>query len=327
MSNSVVRGRTAPGARRGFAVGAALALGAATLAAGAVASPAAAHAVGSPEGWASMNGGTTGGAGGATVTVSDADALVEAMESDEPLTIQVAGSIELSGMNDVTSDKTVVGLGSDAEITGGGLNISEAHNVIIQNIAFSEWDDDAVNVQRGSTNVWIDHNSFTNGYDGAIDVKRESDFVTVSWNHIYDHSKSMLLGHDDDHTADQGHLRVTYHHNFFDGSDQRHPRVRFGDPVHVYNNYYRDVSAYGVASTMDAGVLVECNYFKNVEHPTHVGYGDSDPGRLEARDNVLVDSGPLETAGSVADPPYSYTLDDCDSLPGIVSAGAGPGAR
>lgn len=48
----------------------------------------------------------------------------------------------------------------------------------------------------------------------------------------------MLLGHSDDNAEqDTGHLRVTYHHNFFDGSDTRHPRVRFGNPVHVFNAY------------------------------------------------------------------------------------------
>ena len=103
--------------------------------------------------------------------------------------------------------------------------------------------------RRRRTNVWVDHNSFTNGYDGAVDIKRGSDFVTVSWNRIFGHDKSMLLGHTDDNASqDVGHLRVTYHHNWFDGSGTRHPRVRFGNPVHVYNNYYFN-NEYGVAST------------------------------------------------------------------------------
>jgi hypothetical protein len=45
-----------------------------------------------------------------------------------------------------------------------------------------------------------------------------------------------------------------------DGSRQRNPRVRFGEPVHVYNNYYRNNELYGIASTMNGGVLVEGNY-------------------------------------------------------------------
>ncbi|GAB3209426.1 pectate lyase [Marinactinospora thermotolerans DSM 45154] len=278
-----------------------------------------------PTGWASQNGGTTGGAGGTTVRVSDADELTEAMSSDGPLVIEVEGTIDLSGMNDVTSDKTIIGVGSNATITGGGLDVDSAHNVIIRNLHFEDWDDDAINVQDGSTNVWIDHNSFTGGDDGATDVKRESDYVTISWNHYYDHSKTALLGHSDGHTEDIGHLRVTYHHNYFDGTDSRHPRVRFGDQVHVYNNYFRDNSEYGVASTMDAGVIVEANYFENVDNPTHVGYADSDPGRLVERNNIYDNSGAPEAAGSVSPVPYGYTADPAQNIPSLVSQGAGPG--
>ena len=86
-----------------------------------------------------------------------------------------------------------------------------------------------------------------------------------------------------------GHLRVSYHHNWFDGSNQRHPRVRFGNPVHVYNNYYNNVGGYGVASTEGAGVLVEGNYFENTDDPYHLGEGDSGPGTLVARNNTFVE--------------------------------------
>lgn len=273
-----------------------------------------------------MNGGTTGGAGGPTVTVTSGAQLVSEAQAAGPRVIQVSGTVSLSGMNDVGSDKTIVGLGSNATITGGGLDVDEVSNVIIRNLTFRDWDDDAINLQDGSHHVWVDHNTFSNGDDGAIDIKRESDFVTVSWNRIFNHGKSMLLGHSDGHTADIGHLRVTYHHNWFDGSGSRHPRVRFGDPVHVFNNYYLDNSGYGVASTMDAGVLVEGNYFEDVEHPTHVGFGSSDPGDLVERNNVFDNSGaPESTGGGVSPIPYSYTVDDPTRVPAIVRASAGAG--
>ena len=158
---------------------------------------------------------------------------------------------------------------------------------------------------------------------------RQSDFVTVSWN-VFDHTdKSMLLGHSDGFTADAGHLRVTYHHNFFNGSTQRHPRARFGEPVHIFNNYYLGNGLYGIASTENAGVLAEANYFENVESPCYStnGYADSGPGRLVQRDNVFVNSGPCEANGTVADPRtyYSYTVDNPANVPAIVRAGAGAG--
>ncbi|MEV0329026.1 right-handed parallel beta-helix repeat-containing protein [Micromonospora echinospora] len=273
-------------------------------------------------GWATQNGGTTGGAGGQTVTVTSGQALADALESSSPLVIRVQGSLTMPDkMNDVRSNKTVLGVGN--AVVDNGFNVSGAHNVIIRNLTFRGWDDDAINIQ-GSTNVWVDHNTFDGGYDGAVDVKRESDFVTISWNRVMNHTKSMLLGHDDGHTADRGHLRVTYHHNWFDGSKERHPRVRFGDPVHVFNNYYNGAD-YGVASTMGAGVLVEGNYFENVTRPTAVGYADSGPGDLVQRNNHFVNSGTPESAGDVAAIPYPYAVENATGVKASVTAGAGAG--
>ncbi len=274
-----------------------------------------------PVGWAGQNGGTTGGS--EEVSVSNASDFLAAI-GEGGLIVRVSGSIAISGMNDVASDTTVVGA-SGARITGGGLDVSGQSNVIITNLVFDDWDDDAINVQESSQNIWVHHNTFGVGYDGCLDVKRGSDYVTVAWNVFNGHVKNMLLGHSDDNAGqDEGHLRVTYHHNFFNGTDQRNPRVRFGEQVHVFNNYYKDIGDYGIATTMDAGVIVEANYFENTESPTEIGQGDSDPGRLVAMDNVLDNSGEILTAGSVnTDLPYSYSPDPADQIPGIVQGGAG----
>jgi pectate lyase len=276
-------------------------------------------------GWATQNGGTNGGAGGSTVTVTSAAALTDAVGSSSPMIVRVSGTISCSGMLRVRSNKSILGVGSNATIAGCGLNINGDRNVIIRNITFRDWDDDAINVQESATNIWVDHNSFTNGYDGAVDIKRGSDFITVSWNRVVGHDKSMLLGHSDDNASqDVGHLRVSYHHNWFDGSGTRHPRVRFGNPVHVYNNYYFN-NEYGVASTMNGGVLVEGNYFEGVDEPTLVGYADSDPGTLVQRNNVFVGSGTPQSAGGVAGIPYSYSLDPAANVKAMVTSGAGAG--
>ncbi|CAM3303473.1 polysaccharide lyase family 1 protein [Kibdelosporangium persicum] len=276
-------------------------------------------------GWATQGGGTTGGGNASPVTVTSSSALISAMQSSSPAVIRVSGSIAISGMQKVASNKTLIGVGSTAAITGGGLNIANASNVIVRNINFRGWSDDAINVQY-STRVWIDHNQFSNGNDGAVDVKRASDYVTVSWNKFIDHDKTMLLGHSDSNGGeDRGKLRVTYHHNWFAGTNQRHPRVRFGNPVHVYNNYYASIGSYGVASTMEAGVLVEGNYFENTEDPFHRGEGSSPAGSLVARNNHFVNSGSGDAGGSVRSIPYSYTLDSASSVKSSVSSGAGTG--
>src|SRR5919205_151347 len=172
----------------------------------------------SPVGYASMNGGTTGGSGGPTVTVTSASALDSALQSSTRQTVRISGIISITGMHKVASNKTIVGVGSNSGLSGGGLNLSNVSNIIIRNLILRNADDD---------------------------------FITVSWNHFHNHDKTALLGHDDGNGAqDIGHLRVTYHHNWFDGTTQRHPRVRFANPVHVYNNYYNGNGGYGVASTM-----------------------------------------------------------------------------
>jgi pectate lyase len=272
-------------------------------------------------GWATQGGGTTGGGSAAATTATSASALSSALSRSGPAVIRVSGTISCSGMLRVASDKSILG-NAGATIAGCGLNISGARNVIVRNLSFRDWDDDAINVQE-SQRVWVDHNSFTNGYDGAVDIKRASDYVTVSWNRVYGHDKSMLLGHSDDNAAqDTGHLRVTYHHNWFDGSGTRHPRVRFGNPVHVYNNLYNG-NEYGVASTMGAGVLVEGNVFENVDEPTLVGYADSGPGTLVQRNNLFTGSGTPQAAGSVARIPFPYTPEPASTVKASVRAGAG----
>ncbi len=295
------------------------------------------------DGWASVNAwgqnGTTGGAGGPTVTVTSASAFLAEIATPGPRIIRVSGTISLPGpMHDVTSDKTIIGVGTNSGFTGGGLNIglpiddgitsppsNAVKNIIIRNLNFNSWADDAINVQMFSHHVWIVSNRWGTGSDGGVDIKRGSSYVTVSWNHANGTDKNMLLGRDDgDSAQDSGRLKVTYHHNWFDSTNQRNPRVRFGDPVHVYNNYYNDTGNYGVASTVNAGVLVERNYFENVDDPYHLGEGSSSNGRLVAIDNCLVNSGSGETGGSVASIPYAYTPDAACSVKGIVTSGAGP---
>jgi pectate lyase len=276
-------------------------------------------------GWGTQNGGTSGGGGAATTTVTSASALTSALGSSSAAVIRISGTISCSGMLRVRSNKTIIG-NSGATIAGCGLNINGDRNVIIRNITFRGWNDDAINVQESATNIWVDRNTFTGGKDGAVDIKRGSDFITVSWNRVYSHDKSMLLGHSDDNASqDTGHLRVTYHHNWFDASTQRHPRVRFGNPVHVYNNYYYRNSGYGVASTEGAGVLVENNSFEGVSDPFHLGEGDSGPGTLVARGNLLSGSGSGQTGGSVRAIPYAYQLDAASNVKSIVTANAGAG--
>ena len=212
-------------------------------------------------------------------------------------------------------------------------------NVIIQNMNIRGVPgNDAIQIENAS-NIWIDHNTMSSTieddvdfYDGMIDITHAGDLVTVSWNIVRDHWKTSLVGHSDSNASeDVGHLRVTYHHNWFDRTFERSPRVRFGETVHVFNNYYTNINhntdSYAIASVMNAGVLVEGNVFENVQQAcwSASGYADSDPGRLVARDNSLTNSGPCETNGTVAAVPYSYSAESSGTVKSTVTAGAGAG--
>jgi pectate lyase len=292
-------------------------------------------------GWATQGGGTTGGAGGPTVTVSSLADLTAAVSSTTAQTVRVSGTFSCSADVRVAANKTILGVGSGSGLNGCGLNIRDVSNVIVRNMRISNvqagnGNGDAIHIDH-ATRLWIDHNdlssnttSGTDFYDGLVDITHAADFVTVSWNRLHDHIKCSLVGHSDSNASeDTGHLRVTYHHNMFSNCAQRNPRVRFGNPVHVFNNYYVNTVtfdySYSIATTEGAGVLVEGNFFENITDPTHVGEGDSDPGSLVARNNVFVNSGTPQTAGSVASIPYSYTVDTPSDVKSIVTAGAGTG--
>ena len=243
------------------------------------------------------------------------------MASTGPKIIQVSGTDRLPGpMHEVTSDKTIVGVGANSGFTGGGLNIglpidnaitappaNAVHNVILRNLNF--WRAGGRRDQRAD--VLAPHldrpqRSVHRG-TAALDIKRGSSYVTVSYNHADDTDKNMLLGHDDGNAAqDTGRLKVTYHHNFFDNTDQRNPRVRFGDPVHVYNNYYLKHRQYGVACHQRRASR-RGQLLRERRRPVPPGGGSSSGGRLVARNNCLVNSGAGQTGGSVTNPPYAYT--------------------
>lgn len=291
------------------------------------------------EGWSTQSGGTTGGGSGPTVTVTSLSALISAAGSSTQQTVRVSGMFSCSSDVVVTSNKTIYGVGSSSGLTGCGLRIKSVNNVIVRNMMISKvlasnGNGDAIHVEK-ATHVWIDHNDLssdtshgTDYYDGLVDITHAADYITVSWNKEHDHIKCDLLGHSDSNASeDTGHLRVTYHHNWFNNCDQRGPRVRFGNPVHVYNNYYYNAGTYGVASTCNGGVFVESNYFENTPNSVVTQTGSSPSGNVKAANNYLVNSGAPQTrnASSVAAIPYSYTLDSASGVKSIVTSGAGTG--
>ncbi|XP_058215255.1 probable pectate lyase 4 [Rhododendron vialii] len=191
--------------------------------------------------------------------------LREGCRKKEPLWIvfEVSGTINLSSYLSVSSYKTIDGRGQRIKFMGKGLRLKECEHVIICNLEFEGGrgpDADGIQIKPNSKHIWIDRCSLRNYDDGLIDITRGSTDVTISRCHFSKHDKTMLIGADPSHIGDRC-IRVTIHHCFFDGTRQRHPRVRFAK-VHLYNNYTRDWGIYAVCASVESQIYSQCNIYE-----------------------------------------------------------------
>ncbi|KAM6568088.1 hypothetical protein CsatB_016073 [Cannabis sativa] len=191
--------------------------------------------------------------------------LRDGCRKKEPLWIvfEVSGTIHLSSYLSVSSFKTIDGRGQRIKLTGKGLRLKECEHVIVCNLEFEGGrgpDVDGIQIKPKSQHIWIDRCSLRDYDDGLIDITRESTDITISRCHFAQHDKTMLIGADPSHVSDRC-IRVTIHHCFFDGTRQRHPRVRFGK-VHLYNNYTRNWGIYAVCASVESQIYSECNIYE-----------------------------------------------------------------
>ena len=181
--------------------------------------------------------------------------------------LQIKGKSNYADLN-----CTIEGIGEDSGIHGFGMLIRNGGKLELRNFAVMACLDDSVSLDTGNCNVWVHNLDLFYGQtggdadqakgDGTVDVKGKSTYVTISYNHFFDNGKSSLCGMKSEVTSSL----ITYHHNWFDHSDSRHPRIRTMS-VHIYNNYFDGNAKYGVGVTMGASAFVEANYFRNVSKP------------------------------------------------------------
>jgi pectate lyase len=302
----------------------------------ALVAPAAAFAV---DGWATQGGGTTGGSGGSTVTVSSLSAFQSAVTGTTPRIIYVSGTIDLGSADfDIGSNKTIIGVGSGSGFKGD-LRAKNQSNLILQNLNFTNpsgvGDADGLTLQY-TTRYFVTHCTFFQCADGELDQTHACDYGTVSWCKFYyssdtGHNFVNLIGHSDSNgSEDTGHLRITMHHNWYSTlCKERMPRVRFGK-VHVYNNYYgASGSNYNIGVGNSSQILAQNNYFDGQSNPwKNYSTTSSAQGLIHYSGNYYVNcSQPTWAPNStVFTPPYSYTLDTASNVKSIVtssSSGAG----
>jgi pectate lyase len=279
-------------------------------------------------GYASLNGGTTGGAGGTTTTVSSYAEFTAAVQGDEPKIVIVSGPIEeTADQVDVGSNTSILGADSSAVLTGFGLRLKEVENVIIRNLGIAKVladNGDAIGSEY-SNNIWIDHVDVSSDrdhdkdyYDGLIDFKRGSDYITVSNSFIHDHWKASLVGHSNSNEdEDSGKLHVTYANNYWYNLNSRAPSIRFGTG-HIYNNYYETVSD-GINTRIGAQVLVEGNVFVDSKKALY----STDEGYAVERNNDFGDAKNEALEGTLTSVEYEYDLLDTSEVKNAVVGTAG----
>lgn len=196
------------------------------------------------------------------VSLADLDAISSSSEG-----IQIKGKSGYSTMN-----MTIEGVGDDATVYGFGFLVRNSKSVEFRNFAIMRCLDDAMSLDTQNSNIWIHHMDLFYGKkgsaadqakgDGTVDIKGNSKYVTVAFNHFWDNGKSSMCGM----KSETGENWITYHHNWFDHSDSRHARVRTMT-VHMYNNYYQHCDVYGVGATSGSNIFMESNYFEAVKRP------------------------------------------------------------
>lgn len=245
-----------------------------------------------------------------TIDAANCDTFLSSAEG-----IQVKGKNSYSEMN-----LTIEGIGEDAAVRGFGFLVRNSGNVEFRNFAIMLCMDDALSLDTDNCNVWIHNMDFFYGGtggdadqakgDGTTDVKADSTFVTISYNHYWDNGKSSLCGMKSESTSSH----ITYHHNWFDHSDSRHPRIRTMS-VHIYNNYFDSNAKYGVGVTMGSSAFVESNYFKDcndVMMSSGQGTDATGAGTFSGETGGIIKSYNNSYNGTYKYIPYSGS-NDCDA--------------
>lgn len=288
-----------------------------------------AMAVTSPDflmtGFATQNGGTTGGKGKSEVTVDNVTDLKAYAKAGNKIIYVKPGTY--MGPIEVGSNVTIYGYQGAIiaqPTTGSAMKLSGSTNVIIRNLKFKgvgahdDDDEDCLQVNHESKNVWIDHVDVYDGHDGNLDITNASDYVTISWTKFSytsassGHQFSNLIGNSKTKTSDRGHLNVTIHHTWWaDGVVERMPRVRFGK-VHVANNLFDSKNAsYCVRAAIEADIRIERNVFIGVQKALDLYTSDGAITAAQMIENYEENvKKPQAGTGTAFKPSYSMSLTD-----------------
>ncbi|KAJ8508416.1 hypothetical protein ONZ45_g9308 [Pleurotus djamor] len=275
-------------------------------------------------GYATLNGGTSGGSGGPTTVVTSLAALTSAVAGDAKKIVIISGTITGDTVVKVGSNTSV--LGRNAVLNGVGLRVIDVSNVIIRNIKISKVlasAGDAIGVQAASQ-VWVDHVDLSSDrdhdkdfYDGLLDITHGCTGVTVSNSKLSNHWKASLVGHSDNNGKEDVAITVTYANNFWTNLNSRTPSFRFGHG-HIFNNVF-DNNNDGINTRDGAQLLVENNIWTGTNKPLY----ETTSGFAVARGNDFGGASNTAPVGTFSTAPYSYSLIPTSSVRSQVVSSAG----
>jgi pectate lyase len=213
---------------------------------------------------------------------------------------------------------TIEGVGNDATMHGYGVLVRNCQYVELRNFAVMMHPEDGISFDTDNEHVWGHNLDIFYGEnkggdkakgDGSFDVKGTF-YCSVSANHFWDAGKCNLNSNGDEVDF------VTYHHNWYDHSDSRHPRVRKSQHLHVFNNYFDGVSKYGVGSTTGSCIFVDKNYYRNCKYPMLIskqgsdinngeGSGDDTKGTFSSEDGGIIKAFDNYIVGAKRFQPYN----------------------
>ena len=190
-------------------------------------------------------------------------------------------------------------LGANGSSANFGITLIRSDNVVVRNmkigaLAGAAHDADMLRIDS-SSNIWIDHNELfavnneckgsPDGdltFESAIDIKKDSHRITVSYNDIHDSKKVGLDGSSSSDIA--GGREITYHHNLYRNVHARLPLQR-GGWTHLYNNLYSGITDSGINVRQAGYALIENNWFENAKNPVTCRYDAGNCGWWELRGN------------------------------------------
>ena len=204
---------------------------------------------------------------------------------------------------------------------------TSSENIIIRNLSLigpGSVDIDGVDlITNQGQHVWIDHCTFVDSQDGALDSK-VCDWATYTYNHFYytsrsySHAYTCGCGWVTDHEMV---LHLTFACNIWgEGCMRRLPQCDDAF-IHLVNNYHNcPGNSVGMTINSYTKALVEGNYAAAGVNSPLTGSGSN--RQITARDNSFTAS----SIGAEVTVPYQYTKITAAEVPATLTGTEGAGA-